>query len=110
MVLAFAGDSTMTRSCLPLAEADDPLGAGRLRVLETEAARAGAFLAVDLRARPVAELRRLYVESQAEYLPFKDKLPTQANPSGIFGKALTEAIIAEQAERDRARLASVSSD
>jgi len=54
---------------------------------------------------PVVELRRLYEESKAEYLPFKDKLPSAANPHGIYGKALTEAIIAEQAERDRARLA-----
>jgi len=65
-------------------------------------------LRVDDHPDPVIELRRLYAESQAEYLPFKDKLPTRANPSGIFGKALTEAIIAEQAERDRARLASAS--
>jgi len=64
---------------------------------------------VDDNPEPVVELRRLYTESQAEYLPFKDKLPTRANPSGVFGKALTEAIIADQAERDRARLASVSS-
>jgi uncharacterized Ntn-hydrolase superfamily protein len=61
-------------------------------------------LRVDDHADPLIELRRLYQESQAEYLPFKDKLPTRANPAGMFGKALTEAIIAEQAERDRARL------
>lgn len=60
---------------------------------------------VDDHPDPVAELRRLYEEAQVEYLPFKDKLPTAANPSGIFGKELTERIIAEQAERDRARLA-----
>lgn len=59
---------------------------------------------VDDHSDPVVELRRLYVESQAEYLPFKDKLPTAANPHGVFGKALTEAIIAEQAARDRSRL------
>ena len=64
---------------------------------------------VDDNPEPVAELRRLWIESQAEYLPFKDKLPTRANPSGVFGKALTEAIIAEQAARDRARLAPASS-
>jgi uncharacterized Ntn-hydrolase superfamily protein len=58
---------------------------------------------VDDNPDPVVELRRLYEESQAEYLPFKDKLPTRANPHGIYGKALTEAIIAEQADRDRAR-------
>jgi uncharacterized Ntn-hydrolase superfamily protein len=60
---------------------------------------------VDDHPDPVVELRRLYEESKAEYLPFKDKLPSAANPHGIYGKALTEAIIAEQAERDRARLA-----
>jgi len=61
-------------------------------------------LRVDDNADPVPELRRLYEESKAEYLPFKDKLPSAANPAGVYGKALTEAIIAEQAERDRARL------
>jgi uncharacterized Ntn-hydrolase superfamily protein len=59
---------------------------------------------VDDHPDPVVELRRLYVESQAEYLPFKDKLPTTANPHGIFGKALTESIIADQAARDQSRL------
>jgi uncharacterized Ntn-hydrolase superfamily protein len=58
---------------------------------------------VDDHPDPVVELRRLYEESKLEYLPFKDKLATRANPAGVFGKALTEAIIAEQAERDRAR-------
>jgi uncharacterized Ntn-hydrolase superfamily protein len=62
---------------------------------------------VDDHPDPVTELRRLYEESKAEYLPFKDKLPSAANPHGIFGKALAEAIIAEQAERDRARLTPV---
>jgi uncharacterized Ntn-hydrolase superfamily protein len=61
-------------------------------------------LRVDDHPEPLVELRRLYEESQAEYLPFKDKLPTRANPAGLYGKALTEAIIAEQAERDKARL------
>ena len=59
---------------------------------------------VDDNPDPVVELRRLYAESQAEYLPFKDKLPSQANPHGIYGKALTEAIIAEQAKRDQTRV------
>jgi uncharacterized Ntn-hydrolase superfamily protein len=60
-------------------------------------------LRVDDHPEPLVELRRLYAESQAEYLPFKDKLPSRANPNGVYGKALTEAIIAEQAERDRTR-------
>jgi uncharacterized Ntn-hydrolase superfamily protein len=59
---------------------------------------------VDDNPDPLVELRRLYDESKVEYLPFKDKLPTQANPAGVYGKALTEAIIAEQAQRDRARV------
>jgi uncharacterized Ntn-hydrolase superfamily protein len=63
-------------------------------------------LRVDDNADPVVELRRLYEESKTEYLPFKDKLPTAANPAGIYGKALTEAIIAEQAQHDRSRLES----
>lgn len=58
---------------------------------------------VDDHPDPVVELRRLYEESKAEYLPFKDKLPSAANPYGVYGKALTEAIIAEQAERDKTR-------
>jgi len=59
---------------------------------------------VDDNPDPVVELRRLYEESKAEYMPFKDKLPTAANPAGLYGKALTEAIIAEQAVRDQTRL------
>lgn len=62
-------------------------------------------LRVDDHPDPLVELRRLYEESKLEYLPFKDKLPSRANPAGIYGKALTGAIIAEQAERDRSRLA-----
>lgn len=62
-------------------------------------------LRVDDNPDPLVELRRLYEESQLEYLPFKEKLPTRANPAGVYGKALTEAIIAEQAARDQARLA-----
>jgi uncharacterized Ntn-hydrolase superfamily protein len=58
---------------------------------------------VDDHPDPVAELRRLYEESKAEYLPFKDKLPSAANPHGLYGKALTEAIIAQQAQRDLTR-------
>src|SRR5690348_5861226 len=59
---------------------------------------------VDDNPDPVVELRRLYEESKAEYMPFKDKLPTSANPAGLYGKALTEAIIADQAARDQTRL------
>jgi uncharacterized Ntn-hydrolase superfamily protein len=59
---------------------------------------------VDDNPDPVVELRRLYEESKAEYLPFKEKLPTAANPAGIYGKALTEAIIADQARRDTQRV------
>jgi uncharacterized Ntn-hydrolase superfamily protein len=60
---------------------------------------------VDDNPDPLVELRRLYEESKLEYLPFKDKLPTRANPAGMYGKALTEAIVAEQAQRDRTRAA-----
>jgi uncharacterized Ntn-hydrolase superfamily protein len=59
---------------------------------------------VDDNPDPLIELRRLYAESKLEYLPFKDKLPSAANPAGLYGKALTESIIADQAARDRARL------
>jgi uncharacterized Ntn-hydrolase superfamily protein len=61
-------------------------------------------LRVDDNPDPLIELRRLYAESQLEYLPFKDKLPTTTNPAGLYGKALTESIIADQAARDRSRL------
>ncbi len=57
---------------------------------------------VDDNPDPVVELRRLYEESKLEYLPFKDKLATRANPAGLYGKALTESIIAAQAQRDAA--------
>lgn len=60
---------------------------------------------VDDNPDPVVELRRLYEESKLEYLPFKDKLATRANPAGLYGKALTESIIADQARHDTARLA-----
>jgi len=59
---------------------------------------------VDDNPDPVVELRRLFEESKAEYLPFKDKLATKANPAGLYGKALTESFIADQAARDRSRL------
>jgi uncharacterized Ntn-hydrolase superfamily protein len=59
---------------------------------------------VDDNPEPLVELRRLYAESQLEYLPFKDKLPSVAHPSGVYGRALTEAIIAEQAARDEQRV------
>jgi uncharacterized Ntn-hydrolase superfamily protein len=59
---------------------------------------------VDDNPDPVVELRRLFEESKAEYLPFKDKLPTKANPAGLYGKALTESFIADQAARDQSRL------
>jgi uncharacterized Ntn-hydrolase superfamily protein len=62
-------------------------------------------LRVDDNPEPLVELRRLYAECQAEYLPFKDKLPTLANPAGVYGKALTEALIADQATRDQTRSA-----
>ena len=61
-------------------------------------------LRVDDNPDPLVELRRLYEESKAEYLPFKDKLATAANPAGLYGKALTESFIADQAARDQARL------
>jgi uncharacterized Ntn-hydrolase superfamily protein len=60
---------------------------------------------VDDHPEPVAELRRLYEESKVEYLPFKEKLPTAANPAGVYGKALTEAIVADQAKRAAERAA-----
>jgi uncharacterized Ntn-hydrolase superfamily protein len=61
-------------------------------------------LRVDDNPDPLVELRRLYAESQAEYMPFKDKLATRANPAGLFGKSLTESLIADQAARDKAKV------
>ncbi len=105
------------------ASAEQPLAERLIRALEAGQAPAGTSAAdsaallvespevdpyldirVDDNPDPVVELRRLYVASQAEYLPFKDKLPTSANPHGVFGKALTEAIVGEQAECDRGRV------
>jgi uncharacterized Ntn-hydrolase superfamily protein len=61
-------------------------------------------LRVDDHPDPLVELRRLYTECQVEYMLFKDKLPTAANPAGMYGKALTEAIVADQAARAESRV------
>ena len=58
---------------------------------------------VDDNPHPVAELRRVYEEAKKEYLPFKQFLPTAANPAGIYDMNIIEEIIAQQAENDRLR-------
>jgi uncharacterized Ntn-hydrolase superfamily protein len=65
-------------------------------------------LRVDDNPDPLVELHRLYEESKAEYMPFKERLASRANPAGLYGKALTESFIAEQAKRDAARLMTAS--
>jgi len=41
-------------------------------------------LRVDDHADPMAELRRIFEEAKKEYLPFKQLLPTAANPAGVY--------------------------
>lgn len=58
---------------------------------------------VDDHPDPIIELRRLFEEAKREYLPFKQFLPTAANPAGIYDRKLIDEIIAQQAENDRAK-------
>ncbi len=60
---------------------------------------------VDDHPDPVQELRRIYEEAKKEYLPFKQFLPTRAQPAGIYDQAIISDVIARQAENDRLRAA-----
>lgn len=60
-------------------------------------------LRVDDHPDPVAELRRVYEEAKKEYLPFKQFLPTAAQPAGIYDRQLLDEIIAKQKENDAQR-------
>jgi uncharacterized Ntn-hydrolase superfamily protein len=51
-------------------------------------------LRVDDHAEPLVELRRLYNESRRIYAPYKRFMPTRANPSGVWDRAVIEAEIA----------------
>ena len=46
---------------------------------------------VDDHAEPLAELRRLYEEARRKYLVFGRFLPTRADPSGVFDRAVINA-------------------
>jgi uncharacterized Ntn-hydrolase superfamily protein len=78
----------------------EALAAGEAAGGDKRGKQSAALLIVSTEVYPYLDIR---VDDNP--LPFKDKLPTAANPSGVFGKELTERIVAEQAERDRARLA-----
>jgi len=58
---------------------------------------------VDDHPDPVKELRRIYEESKKEYLIFKQFLPTEAKPAGIYNREIIDDIIAQQAENDAQR-------
>jgi uncharacterized Ntn-hydrolase superfamily protein len=60
-------------------------------------------LRVDDHPDPITELRRIFEESKREYLPFKQFLPTAANPAGVYDRKLIDEIIAQQAQNDRAK-------
>jgi uncharacterized Ntn-hydrolase superfamily protein len=60
-------------------------------------------LRVDDHSDPIVELRRIFEEAKKEYLPFKQFLPSQANPAGIYDRKLIDEIIANQAANDKAR-------
>lgn len=57
-------------------------------------------LRVDDHADPIAELRRLYQESQKPYyVAFRQIMPTQANPAGIYDPKLIDEIAAQLAKQ-----------
>lgn len=59
-------------------------------------------LRVDDHEYPVAELRRIYQESQKPYyLAFRKIMPTEANPHGIYDPAMIEEIAAQLAKQSR---------
>ena len=60
---------------------------------------------VDDNPHPVVELRRIFEEAKKEYIPFKQFLPTAANPAGIYDENVIADIMARQAENDRQRQA-----
>jgi uncharacterized Ntn-hydrolase superfamily protein len=57
-------------------------------------------LRVDDHPNPIVELRRIFEEAKREYLPFKQFLPTAANPAGVYDRKLIDEIIAKQAQND----------
>jgi uncharacterized Ntn-hydrolase superfamily protein len=57
---------------------------------------------VDDHPEPLAELRRLYEESRRVYEPYRQFMPTRANPSGIWDRAvINEAIARAQAALEK---------
>tara|TARA_B100001123_G_scaffold226926_1_gene255356 strand:+ start:763 stop:1482 length:720 start_codon:yes stop_codon:yes gene_type:complete len=53
-------------------------------------------LRVDDHCNPLKELRRLYHESQKDFLPFLDILPSQERPDGIFSGDTLNRILERQ--------------
>lgn len=60
---------------------------------------------VDDHPDPVAEIRRVFEEAKKEYMPFKQFLPTWANPAGVYDRKLIDEIIAKQKANDAVRAA-----
>jgi uncharacterized Ntn-hydrolase superfamily protein len=59
-------------------------------------------LRVDDHEYPVAELRRIYEESQKPYyLAFREIMPTKENPHGIYDPSMIEEIAAQLAKQSR---------
>ena len=47
-------------------------------------------LRVDDHPNPLVELRRLYVESRRQFLPFLHFLPTRSDPAGVYDRAMID--------------------
>jgi len=58
-------------------------------------------LRVDDHAEPLVELRRLYDEAQRYFVPFKQFLPTNASPAGIYDRAVINAEIGRLQAADK---------
>ena len=71
-----------------------------LRLFTTEVYPA-LDLRVDDHAEPLAELRRLYEVSRQIYEPFMKFLPTEAQPAGIYDRAIIDAEVARRQAASR---------
>lgn len=53
-------------------------------------------LRVDDHSEPLVELRRLYEESQKEFRPFMDIMPSRARPAGVYDPQAVNAVLERQ--------------
>ncbi len=53
-------------------------------------------LRVDDHPEPLVELRRLYEESQKEFTPFMDIMPSRARPAGVYDPQAVNAVLERQ--------------